>query len=192
MEYLSTLLDAFFATILGIALIIQPEKTRPALVDFMGIFWFAGGLLSLRRRAKNRRWRWLGLIFGIFGVITGTAVLARYFIVPYIAEVVIVNTLAALMILTGMIHVAGGPVGEDEDDIHSRRRSAPILGLIEIVLGILVFLAQDLSFSPIVYYLSTLWAFVGGMILFGDALRQHRRAALHKEKLVKGKNDVNR
>jgi len=178
--YLNTTLRGLFAILLGIALLFQPDKTRPMLVSFMGGFWFAGGVLSLRWSGKNRQSRWLGLVIGIVGVVAGLAVMARPITSRYIAEMVRVNVLAVLMILTGMIHIGGGPVGE-EIDMQRWRRSAPILGLIEIVLGILLLLAQDMNFSLTVYYLATLWAFVGGIILFGNALRQRRRARNRKQ-----------
>ena len=178
--YLNTTLRGLFAILIGIALLFQPDKTRPMLVNFMGGFWFAGGVLSLRWSEKNRQSHWLGLVIGVVGVVAGLAVMARPITSRYISETVSVNIFAVLMILTGMIHIGGGPVGK-EIDIQRWRRSAPILGLIEIVLGILLLFAQDINFSLTVYYLATLWLFVSAIILFGDALRQRRRARNRKQ-----------
>jgi hypothetical protein len=150
LTYINTTLRAILATILGIVLIFQPEKTRPLLVSFMGGFWLASGLLSLRWSGRNRRYRRLGLIFGFVGIITGLAVIARHFMGRYIAEMVIVNLLAVLMILTGLIHIGKGPVGYVEDSI--------------------------------IYHLISLWAFMGGIILFGDALYQRRQAKMEMER----------
>ena len=36
------------ATALGLALILQPDKARPMLINFMGVFWLAAGIVSLR------------------------------------------------------------------------------------------------------------------------------------------------
>jgi uncharacterized membrane protein HdeD (DUF308 family) len=181
LTYINTTLRAILATILGIVLIFQPEKTRPLLVSFMGGFWLASGLLSLRWSGRNRRYRRLGLIFGFVGIITGLAVIARHFMGRYIAEMVIVNLLAVLMILTGLIHIGKGPVGYVEDS-HRWSKTAPFLGIIEIVLGTLLLIAQDLNFSPIIYHLISLWAFMGGIILFGDAFYQRRQAKIELER----------
>ena len=181
LTYINTTLRAILATILGIVLIFQPEKTRPLLVSFMGGFWLASGLLSLRWSRRDQRFRWLGLIFGFVGIITGLAVMTRRFMGRYIAEMVIVNLLAVLMILTGLIHIGKGPVGYAEDS-HRWSKTAPFLGIIETVLGTLLLIAQDLNFSPIIYHLISLWAFVGGIILFGDALHQRRQAKIEMER----------
>ena len=180
LTYINTTLRAILAIILGIVLIFQPEKTRPLLVSFMGGFWLASGLLSLRWSGRDRRFRWLGLIFGFVGIITGLAVIARRFMGRYITDMVIVNLLAVLMILTGLIHIGKGPVGYVEDS-HRWSKTAPFLGIIEIILGILLLIAQDLNFSPIIYHLISLWAFVGGIILFSDALYQRKQAKIEME-----------
>jgi uncharacterized membrane protein HdeD (DUF308 family) len=32
----------------GLALILNPDKTRPMLVNFSGMFWLMGGIMTLR------------------------------------------------------------------------------------------------------------------------------------------------
>jgi uncharacterized membrane protein HdeD (DUF308 family) len=52
-----TLFRSLFATILGLVLLFQPEKTTPMLGNFMGMFWFASGFISLRWGASGERAR---------------------------------------------------------------------------------------------------------------------------------------
>ena len=68
-----TLIRAILALVLGMALIAQPDKARPFLVNFMGMFWLAGGLVGLRADVDDsgvRRW---ARIAGVIGVFTGIA-----------------------------------------------------------------------------------------------------------------------
>ena len=41
-------LRGLLAVTLGVALVFQPDKTRPILANFMGMFWLASGIVSLR------------------------------------------------------------------------------------------------------------------------------------------------
>ncbi len=57
MAFWITLARSVLATALGLALILQPEKTRPMLVNFMGMFWLMAGIMSLCWGAYGaRRW----------------------------------------------------------------------------------------------------------------------------------------
>ena len=52
-----TALRAGLAITLGVALIFLPDKTRPILTNYMGIFWLMTGLMSLRWGARNQHQR---------------------------------------------------------------------------------------------------------------------------------------
>jgi uncharacterized membrane protein HdeD (DUF308 family) len=39
-----TLARSLLAVALGLALVLKPEKTRPMLVNFMGMFWLMAGI----------------------------------------------------------------------------------------------------------------------------------------------------
>ena len=56
-----TLARSVLATAVGLALILQPDKARPMLVNFMGVFWLAAGMVSLRWGTNGERPRALGL-----------------------------------------------------------------------------------------------------------------------------------
>ena len=48
-----TLIRGILVTLLGLALLIQPNKARPMLVNFMGMFWLASGIMSVRWSATG-------------------------------------------------------------------------------------------------------------------------------------------
>lgn len=78
------------------------------------------------------------------------------------------------MILTGLIHITGGfRIGRQE---RHRTWASVLLGLFEIILGIFALLAQSLDFLPVFYWALTIWALIGGFMLFADALALRRRA----------------
>jgi uncharacterized membrane protein HdeD (DUF308 family) len=59
-----TMARSVLATALGLALILQPEKTRPMLINFMGMFWLVAGLMSLRWGAAGERARRASMVAG--------------------------------------------------------------------------------------------------------------------------------
>jgi uncharacterized membrane protein HdeD (DUF308 family) len=170
-----TILRAILATLLGLALIIQPDKARPMLVNFMGMFWLASGFMSLRWGASGRRANGIWpIVAGVAGIIAGILALTRHLTMGYLDELIALNILGAVMILTGLIHISGGfRTGRQE---RHRTWAAALLGVFELLLGLLAILAQSLEFSRIFYWSLTIWALVGGFMLFTDALALRRRA----------------
>jgi uncharacterized membrane protein HdeD (DUF308 family) len=75
-----TLARSGLAVSLGLALILQPEKTRPMLVNFMGMFWLMAGLVSLRWSTNGERAQRISVVAGIVGIAAGALVLTRFFI----------------------------------------------------------------------------------------------------------------
>ena len=169
-----TIVRAILATLLGLALIIQPDKARPMLVNFMGMFWLASGIMSLRWGASGRRNRGIWpILAGLAGIIAGILALTRRLAAGYLDELVVLTILGAVMILTGLVHIGGGfRIGRQE---RHRTWAAVLLGVFEVLLGILAILAQSLELSRTFYWALTLWALVGGFILFADALALRRR-----------------
>jgi len=170
-----TIVRAVLATLLGLALIIQPDKARPMLVNFMGMFWLASGIMSLRWGASGRRAHGiLPILAGLAGIIAGILALTRRLTAGYLDELVVLNILGAVMILTGLVHISGGfRIGRQE---RHRTWAAALLGVFELLLGLLAILAQSLEFSRTFYWSLTIWALVGGFMLFTDALALRRHA----------------
>jgi uncharacterized membrane protein HdeD (DUF308 family) len=167
-----TIVRGFLVTILGLALIFQPEKTRPMLVNFMGFFYLASGIVSLRWGTAVRPMRRLAILAGAIGVLAGLVTLGRHLIFNFEEENLAFTILGAVMLLTGILHILGG--FRTEDLSRSVTWGSFILGIFEIVLGtILIFTTDDISKTA--YWLASLWAFVGGFLILADAWRMRAR-----------------
>jgi len=172
--FVITLVRALFATFLGIALIFQPDKARPLLVNFMGVFWLASGVMSLRWGATGRRAGRRSIVAGAVGILAAVMVLTRSWTRGLVGEDLAFILLGGVMILTGIIHTIGGfHVGEDA--MRKWSWTSFLLGVFEIVLGLLLATSGG-EVRPATLWAATIWAFIGGVILMGDALRQRRRA----------------
>jgi uncharacterized membrane protein HdeD (DUF308 family) len=169
-----TLARSVLALALGLALILDPDKTRPILINFMGVFWFVGGLMSLRWGATGERAQRTSIAVGIIGIAAGLLVLGRFLLIDLVGETPIALLLGFIVVLTGLVHVFEGiRTGPS----HQRQRSwtSTILGAFEIVLGLVVLVWRD-DFGPIFYAVATLWAFLGSLMLLREALRKRAEA----------------
>ena len=174
-----TLARSVLALALGLALILHPDKTRPILVNFIGVFWLAGGIMSLRWGASGERARRTSIVVGIAGIVAGALILGRFLLLQLVGEAPIVLLLGTVVVLTGLVHVFEGfQTGPG----HQRQRSwtSTLLGAFEIVLGLVVLLWRD-DFGPIFYALVIIWAFMAALVLLRQALRQRSRADVKTE-----------
>ena len=178
MAFWITLIRGMLAVILGVALIFWPDKARPILVSFMGMFWLVSGIVSLRWGVHGERAKGLSLLAGAAGVLAGVGMLSRRFTQGIGGEDVLLSVIGLVILLTGLMHVVGGfrtsPV---EAHLFSQNRkwawTAFLLGLFEIVLGVILVIAP-MNRGPVIYLAASVWALVGGVILLGDALRLRR------------------
>lgn len=173
-----TIVRGCLAIILGLALFFQPEKTRPMLVTFMGIFWLMNGIISIRWGVTGERPRILSVVAGIIGVLAGAGAISRRFVAPGEGQAFVVFALGAIIVLTGILHVTEG-FRRGTDAWRHRKHLASILGVFEIVLGTLLML-DPVERGSLAYVLGSLWALLVGALLIGDALRmrvQERREA---------------
>ena len=169
-----TLARSVLALALGLALILHPDKTRPMLVNFIGVFWLAGGIMSLRWGASGERARRTSIVVGIVGIVAGALILGRFLMIQLVGEALMVLLLGTVVVLTGLVHVFEGfQTGPG----HQRQRSwtSTLLGAFEIVLGLVVLMWRD-DFGPIFYALVIIWAFMAALVLLRQALRQRSRA----------------
>ena len=172
--YWITLARSVLALALGLALIFHPDKTRSILVNFIGVFWLAGGIMSLRWGASGERARRMSVVVGIVGIVAGVLILARYLLSQLVGEATMVLLLGAVVVLTGLVHLFEGfRTGVD----HHRQRSwtSTLLGAFEILLGLVVLMWRE-DFGPIFYALVTIWALMAALVLLRQALRQRSRA----------------
>lgn len=168
-----TLARSVLALALGLALILQPEKSRPFLVNFMGMFWLAAGLMSLRWSASGERARRASIVVGAVGIVVGVMILARFLLSQLVGEAPLFLLLGVIVVLTGIVHVFEGfRAGSARQRQHSL--TSVLLGVFEIVLGLAILIWRD-DFGPVFYAVAAAWAFVGALVLLREARRQRSR-----------------
>ena|GEM_PF-881211 len=178
MKFVITLIRGLLAVTLGVALIFQPDKARPFLVSFMGMFWLVSGIISLRWGVHGERAKGLSLLAGVVGVVAGLGMLSRRLASGYVGEDVVISMIGLIILLTGLMHMIGGfRAGPEETHLFSQNRrwswTAFTLGLFEMALGIILVI-EPLGRGRLIYTVASIWALVGGAILIGDALRLRR------------------
>jgi uncharacterized membrane protein HdeD (DUF308 family) len=183
MAFWITLIRGILAVTLGVALLFWPDRARPILVNFMGMFWLVSGIVSLRWGVHGERARGLSLLAGAIGVLAGVGMLSRRFTQGMVGEDVLISVVGLIILLTGLLHIFGGfRTGPAETHLLSPNRkwswTAFLLGLFEMVLGLML-VVEPMGRGPLVYFAASVWALVGGVILLGDAARQ-RRDRLHR------------
>jgi len=170
-----TLIRGLLAITLGAILLFQPDKTRPILGNFMGMFWLASGIISLRWSVSGERARRTGVVAGAIGILAGLAMLTRGLTNAWVRQDILFSLLGVVIVLTGTLHISGGfRVGE-----HAHRKwswTSFILGAFEIVLGLML-IFEPMGRSVVFYLTISIWALVGGFILIMDAVRLRKAAA---------------
>jgi uncharacterized membrane protein HdeD (DUF308 family) len=171
-----TLMRGMLAMTLGVALLIQPVKVRSFLITSMGIFWLVGGVMSIRWGLSGKRTRGLPLLAGVVGGLAGIMAISRRFLQLecLVSETLIITILGVAILLTGMMHLIGG-FRTGESTSRQWYWMSFILGLFEFVLGAALIM-EPLDQGLIIYIGAGIWAMLGGLILFSDALRQRSRA----------------
>jgi uncharacterized membrane protein HdeD (DUF308 family) len=93
-------------------------------------------------------------------------------------EVLLFELLGVVILLTGILHLFGEfRIGR----VIKRKRTTAqkILAVFEILLGGLL-IVSPLERSPLIYWIATIWALVGGGLIITDALYQ--RAQVNRER----------
>lgn len=170
-----TLARAILATTLGVALVLLPDKTRPMLINFMGIFWLVAGLMSVRWGASGERARPASIGVGVVGIVVGALVLGRFLLAEIAGQEVIVLLMGAIVVLMGLVHIFEGIRTCSGHERHRSWTSA-LLGIFEIMLGITVLVWRD-DFGPLFYAIVAAWAFISAIALLRDALRRRTAGA---------------
>jgi len=167
-----TLIRGVLGLLLGFSLLFIPNKTFSMLYNFMGFFWLMTGIVMIRQETHLKRNRLL-LILGISAVLTGALVLARYLMFGWFRDYLIINLLGAVILITGIIHVAYG-VQSGRQAMRRRTEVSITLGIIEIGFGGLIMIT-DTATSQFVFTIAIIWALMGGTLLIIDAFRQRQK-----------------
>ena len=166
-----TLIRGLLALTLGTALLFYPDRARPMLANFMGMFWLTSGIIGIRWGVSGERARGLPVLAGVVGVVAGLGMLGRHF-APNVAPLdVFLSVLGLIILLTGLLHIYYGKgKGHSEGKLSW---PATILGVFEIVVG-LILVAAPMERGPVILVAAGIWAALGGTVLIGDALRIRR------------------
>ena len=170
-----TVIRGILLIVLGLSLLLIPEKTHKMLFNAMGLFWLTAGLAVVRREA-NREGNRLLLAAGAAGVLAGVLAVTRDLSRMWLAEAWVKGLLGGIILLTGVLHVATQFV-YGRQIIHGRPLVNLLLGIAEIVLGALLLLFPA-DGNQFLYSAAIVWALlVGGLILFTSARQwfQERR-----------------
>lgn len=180
------MLRGVLAILLGIILIFNPYKSRSFLFNTMGLFWLANGIILLRHthpvfgeqedRVLGRR---LSLVLGAIAVLAGLLVITRVVTRQVLPEALVVQVLGAVILLTGILHLIGQfRAGRF---LKLKRTTAhKFLAAFEILLGALL-IYSPLDQRPIVYWIATAWALIGGGLIISDALYQRSQTKLEQK-----------
>src|SRR5262249_35498949 len=103
-----SLVRGLVALALGSAILFYPDKTRPFLGNFIGLYWLVSGVLCLRWTVSGDRARGLSLAAGLIGVLGGLLVLARFVIRGFLTPSLLAVLLGTAAVLAGSLHMIGG------------------------------------------------------------------------------------
>jgi uncharacterized membrane protein HdeD (DUF308 family) len=168
-----TLVRGLFGLMLGAAVLWSGNRSS-SLVTFMGLYWLAGGALTLRW-ALGVRWATgtrLGLVAGLSAVAVGALVLLRDLVSALLSVDAVATLLGITAILTGALRVAGAFEIERRTG-HRWTLGGVILGAFELGLGTLLLLRDTLSARGL-FLAAGMWALVGGTLLLLDGIRLMR------------------
>jgi len=181
-----TLVRGVLAVLLGLALIAYPDKARPMLVNFMGLFLLASGIMGLRWSVHGERPRPLAMVIGAIATLAGALVLVRNLVRSLLPELTVILFLGGSAVLMGIIHLTEGMPNVREGRLE-RSWFSVLLGVFEVVLGALV-LYTPLDAGPGVYWAATIWSLAGALWLFSQALviRAQTRRTRHGRGGVSG------
>jgi uncharacterized membrane protein HdeD (DUF308 family) len=154
------LIEGVALLLLGMLLMVKPEKTSVIVVQFLGIYWFLGGIFKIVGLVVDRSMWAAKLIAGILGIIAGILVIQH----PLWSATIVGNT---LIILLGFVGLVYGGVSLYQA-FSGAGWARGILGAVSILLGIAL-LVDVWAISLSLPWTLGLLAFVGGFVVIAQA-----------------------
>jgi uncharacterized membrane protein HdeD (DUF308 family) len=148
------LLEGIFAIIVGLFLLYSPAATTIFLVQVLGIFWLAGGIISVLGAfvfSGNRLWK---LISGILSIIAGIVILMYPLYSPLVVLTLFIIFIGVWAIITGITHLVWGFKGGGW--------GVGILGILSIILGLLL-LTNSLAGIIVLPWIFGFFLILGGI-----------------------------
>ena len=164
------LLYGMFVGLIGILLIIHPEKTLPVLVAMMGIIWLIQGIFMLGSSFMGGEgWGWR-LIGGAISAIAGFVIVANPAMGTVVTTMMLVYMLAFSAIFNGIAEMfTGKRIGQIES---GWSWSSFFLGVLHVVIGVFLLSNSLLSASALVLAIGFLAILAGvGMVVFSFKLK---------------------
>ena len=158
------------APTLALAIVVVGRGTA-RLGTFLGLYWLAGGLLTLRfawRSAPVRARR--GLVAGMTTVVGAVLMLLRDGLAGLVHPDLLVQLLGDSALLTGLLRILGGFAAERRWTL-----GGMVLGTLEAVLGGVALLSADID-PEMLWAVAAAWAAVSGSLLVAAGLRLRRLA----------------
>ena len=177
MAFWITLARSLFAMALGVAIIFYPDKAGPLLGNFIGGFWIAGSLISLRWGLSQKRGRLFTIVIALVGALAGLLVIGRGLVDRWVPGEGLELLLGIVALLTGILHISGH-LQVKKFSGGTRTNSGTILGAFELFLGVILILSPYTPFEqrPFLYLVAVAWALGGGVVILLDALAMRREA----------------
>jgi uncharacterized membrane protein HdeD (DUF308 family) len=166
------------ALLLGLTLVLQPETSRPKMIQYIAIYLLASGILSFLWGFSVGRRVGLWSLAGSVGVIGGLAFMLLPNLGNPVEDYILAFMLGFIMLVAGVVHVFGGfRTGMDYGRVLSW--GSLLLGLVEIILGMMMLASPWVSIEMITL-MGIIWGFTAGVGLIGEAFRL-RKLAFHTE-----------
>jgi uncharacterized membrane protein HdeD (DUF308 family) len=158
------LLEGVIAIIAGLFLLYEPVTTTILLIQILGIFWLAGGIVSVIGALVFPENLWWKLLSGILSIIAGIVILTYPIYSSLIVLTLFVVFIGAWVIVTGAVRLAwalkGGGWGTG------------ILGVLTIILGLLL-LTNSLAGVLVLPWIFGFFLIIGGIgsVIWGIRMR---------------------
>jgi uncharacterized membrane protein HdeD (DUF308 family) len=147
-------LEGIIAIIAGLFLLYQPVTTTILLIQILGIFWLAEGIVSVIGALVFSYNRWWKLLSGILSIIAGVVILTYPIYSSFIVLALFVIFIGVWAIVTGAVKLVWGLKGGGW--------GVGILGILTIILGLLL-LTNSLAGVLVLPWIFGFFLIIGGL-----------------------------